>query len=187
MQECALKQADLAEVLEVSLSRVKAMTSGRVKNLTREESQALIDKLGIRAAWLVTGEGSMFRKDETQDEFISRHQAIGRMHKLLDAMPMQDITRMRVAVLLTGDPERDGPLIAEALSTEARGIDFATGQPIDASKTTTSVLAQTISEGDRVLLDNFHAAPAQVQAGVKTALGAFAPGGGTKTKRAKAA
>ena len=34
---------------------------------------------------------------------------------------------------------------------------------------------RAVSEGDRILLDNFHAAPAQVQAGVKTALGAFAP------------
>lgn len=34
-----------------------------------------------------------------------------------------------------------------------------------------------LPEGDRILLDNFHAAPAQVQAGVKTALGAFAPAG----------
>lgn len=33
---------------------------------------------------------------------------------------------------------------------------------------------QLLPEGDRVLLDNFHAAPAQVQAGIKTTLGAFA-------------
>lgn len=37
--------------------------------------------------------------------------------------------------------------------------------------------ARAVSEGDRVLLDNFHAAPAQVQAGVKTTLGAFSPAG----------
>ena len=44
------------------------------------------------------------------------------------------------------------------------------------------------SEGDRILLDNFHAAPAQVQAGVKTALGAFAPGGSPRRgKQDKAA
>lgn len=59
MVECNLKQADLVGVLGVSLSRVKAMTSGRVKNLTREENEALIGKLGIRATWLVTGEGPM--------------------------------------------------------------------------------------------------------------------------------
>lgn len=46
-----------------------------------------------------------------------------------------------------------------------------------------SVPATSISEGDRILLDNFHAAPAQVQAGVKTALGAFAPAGGIKNRK----
>lgn len=40
-----------------------------------------------------------------------------------------------------------------------------------------------LSDGDRILLDNFHAAPEQVQAGVKTTLGAFAPG----AKRRKSA
>lgn len=47
---------------------------------------------------------------------------------------------------------------------------------------------RAVSEGDRILLDNFHAAPAQVQAGVKTALGAFASGGGARRgKQDKAA
>ena len=40
-----------------------------------------------------------------------------------------------------------------------------------------------LDAGDRVLLDNFHAAPEQVQAGVKTALGAFAPSGSAGTKK----
>ena len=47
---------------------------------------------------------------------------------------------------------------------------------------------RAVSEGDRILLDNFHAAPAQVQAGVKSALGAFASAGGTRRgKQDKAA
>ena len=47
---------------------------------------------------------------------------------------------------------------------------------------------RAVSEGDRILLDNFHAAPAQVQAGVKTALGAFASGGSARRgKQDKAA
>lgn len=41
-----------------------------------------------------------------------------------------------------------------------------------------------LPEGDRILLNNFHAAPAQVQAGVKTALGAFAPSTGAKHAKA---
>ena len=44
---------------------------------------------------------------------------------------------------------------------------------------------RAVSEGDRILLDNFHAAPAQVQAGVKTTLGAFAPK--SDARRGKAA
>ena len=47
---------------------------------------------------------------------------------------------------------------------------------------------RAVSEGYRILLDNFHAAPAQVQAGVKTALGAFASAGGPRRgKQDKAA
>ena len=47
---------------------------------------------------------------------------------------------------------------------------------------------RAVTEGDRILLDNFHAAPAQVQAGVKTTLGAFAPGGSARRgKQDKAA
>ena len=42
---------------------------------------------------------------------------------------------------------------------------------------------RAVSEGDRILLDNFHAAPAQVQAGVKTALGAFASAGSARRGR----
>lgn len=42
-----------------------------------------------------------------------------------------------------------------------------------------------VSEGDRTLLSNFHAAPPQVQAGIKTTLGAFADAGaGARRSRA---
>ncbi len=40
-----------------------------------------------------------------------------------------------------------------------------------------------LPDGDRTLLANFHAAPAQVQAGVKTTLGAFKPAAGTAGRR----
>ena len=43
------------------------------------------------------------------------------------------------------------------------------------------------AHGDRVLLDNFHAAPAQVQAGIKTTLGAFSAAGAGKARKPKAA
>ena len=47
--------------------------------------------------------------------------------------------------------------------------------------------AASVSAGDRVLLDNFHAAPEQVQAGIKTALGAFADAPRQVSKRKKVA
>lgn len=40
-----------------------------------------------------------------------------------------------------------------------------------------------VSQGDRVLLENFHAAPIQVQAGIKTTLGAFSHAGHVRTRK----
>ena len=190
MQKSGLKQTDLAEVLGASLSRVKAITSGRVKNLTREESEALIGKLGVRAEWLVTGEGAMLEDDESQEQFVDRMQAINRMNALIAAMPLRALTKMRLSALMTGDPAEDGPLIAQALSAEALEVDFVTGKKLESdapSSVTTSAdaLVQEVSAGDRVLLANFHAAPEQVQVGVKTTLSAFADR--PASKRGKAA
>lgn len=59
------------------------------------------------------------------------------------------------------------------------GVDalrVLTGQPSQPQA------ASTVSEGDRVLLSNFHAAPAQVQAGVKTTLEAFEPAAASNRK-----
>lgn len=56
-----LKQADLAEVLGVSLDRVKSLTSGRVMKLTPEETRALVQKLHVRAHYLATGEEPIFQ------------------------------------------------------------------------------------------------------------------------------
>lgn len=134
MAECKLKQADLAEVLGVPLDRVKALTSGRVKNLTREESEVLIDVLKIRASWLISGEGPMFQSDhETEDEFMARRQRISRMVELVNAMPLREFTRIRLCGLMKGDVAQDGLYIANAIRNEALGIDFVTGKPIDAS------------------------------------------------------
>lgn len=44
-----------------------------------------------------------------------------------------------------------------------------------------------VSRGDHVLLKNFHAAPLEVQAGIKTALGAFAPDKDERKNRGEAA
>lgn len=66
-----LTQAGLAEVMGVPLQRVKHLTAGNVKNLTREESEALIQKLGVSAKWLATGEPPMFSDLGKKMELVS--------------------------------------------------------------------------------------------------------------------
>lgn len=164
MLECNLKQTDLVEILGCSLSRVKAITSGRVKNLTREENEALIDKLGLRADWLLSGFGPMFQDDEddneTQDEFVNRQQSIKRMAALAKAMPMREITRTRLSLLMTGSAEDDGPVIYEAVAKEAAGIDFVTGKPIDGATPRT----QSPSPDEQLLLDTYRRCTPQARA-----------------------
>lgn len=116
MKEFGLQQTGLAEAMGVSLDRVKSLTSGKVKNLKREESEALIKKLHIRGDWLATGEGPMFQSEgESQDTFVARQQAINRHAALVHAMPLDGHTRMQLTAVMTGDPLQDGPAIARAL------------------------------------------------------------------------
>lgn len=55
-----LNQREMADLLETSVDRIKSLSSGRTKNFTIEESQILVKVVGIRAEWLITGEGEMF-------------------------------------------------------------------------------------------------------------------------------
>lgn len=75
----------------------------------------------------------------------------------------------------------DAPDADYMAALAAAGLDvlyILTGQ-----RSGSAAPAPVLSEGDRILLDNFHAAPAQVQAGIKTTLGAFAPAPGLARKR----
>lgn len=75
MRELKLSQADLADVLDVPLHRVKSLTTDKVKNLRREEGEALITKLRIRGDWLATGEGPMLQSAQERE-----------LHRRLDAV-----------------------------------------------------------------------------------------------------
>lgn len=66
MTACELTQRQLADVMGCSLDRVKGLTTGRVKKLSREESAALVRTLKIRGDWLATGEGPMFQSKNEQ-------------------------------------------------------------------------------------------------------------------------
>ena len=85
-----------------------------------------------------------------------------------------------------GERHPDSAYLAAIAAAGADVLYILTGQRTGGASAPPPPRA--VSEGDRILLDNFHAAPAQVQAGVKTALGAFAPGGGARRgKQDKAA
>ena len=85
-----------------------------------------------------------------------------------------------------GETAPSAKLLAALALMGVDGAYLLTGQRAGGASAPTPPRA--VSEGDRILLDNFHAAPAQVQAGVKTALGAFAPGGSARRgKQDKAA
>ena len=86
----------------------------------------------------------------------------------------------------TGKTAPDGFQLAALATTGADVLYILTGQR--AGGASAPPPPRAVSEGDRILLDNFHAAPAQVQAGVKTALGAFASAGSPRRgKQDKAA
>lgn len=83
----------------------------------------------------------------------------------------------------SGERQPDAGYLAAIAAAGADVLYILTGQRSGTlPPMTMSQSMSAISDGDRVLLDNFHAAPAQVQAGVKTALGAFAPAGASKRK-----
>ncbi|WP_048811776.1 helix-turn-helix domain-containing protein [Methylobacillus flagellatus] len=71
----------------------------------------------------------------------------------------------------------DGEYLAAIASLGADVLYILTGQ-----RNSAAPAESALSKGDRVLLENFHAAPEQVQAGVKTTLGAFAPVAGKHKK-----
>lgn len=60
-----LTQEQLAAALQVNLDRVKSLTSGKAKKLTREETKALVENLHVNPVWLATGEGEMLKTPET--------------------------------------------------------------------------------------------------------------------------
>jgi transcriptional regulator with XRE-family HTH domain len=64
MMAQGLTQKETADLLNTSIDRIKSLASGRTKNFTIEESQILVRELGIRAEWLITGEGDMFVENE---------------------------------------------------------------------------------------------------------------------------
>lgn len=119
MKASGIQQSGLAEVMEVSIDRVKSLTSGKVKKLSPDEIRHLVRKLGLNAHWLATGEGAMFSRDESHDEFTNRMQAVNRMAELIKAMPLPDLAKAQLCAVMSGNAAHDAPLIAQALAMQA--------------------------------------------------------------------
>jgi len=74
METCGLKQADMAQLLDVNLDRVKSLTAGRVKKLAPEEMEALVTKLRISPDWIVSGgQGEMFMPQLEHARWLAAH------------------------------------------------------------------------------------------------------------------
>lgn len=128
MSAKSLGQQDLADLIGASLSRVKAITSGRVAKLKPEEIRALIEELHVSADWLATGAEPMFRplpQTEDQDAFAYRMQVVGAMGAVVDALPLPESKRAGLKALLTGDAAQDGALIAQALQASLKPDEAA--------------------------------------------------------------
>lgn len=114
----------------------------------------------------------------------------GRLREVREEMgltqpEMAALAGLKKQAQLRYEAEERSPDAAYLAAIAAAGADvmyILTGQRAGAG--TATPVARAVTAGDRVLLDNFHAAPAQVQAGVKTTLGAFASSGAANKRRA---
>ncbi|KAI5914594.1 helix-turn-helix domain-containing protein [Thauera sp. 2A1] len=104
-----------AEALGMSKAALSARKSRG--SFPEKELRALAQRrpdLGIDVNYVLTGEPPPDDGgDETDDEFACRIQAVSRMHKLVEALPLDELDRLRLAALMSGTPQQDAPLIAE--------------------------------------------------------------------------
>lgn len=115
----------------VALGMTKTAFSERKKrgSFPEKELRALAaEKPEIDVHYVLTGERE-YRQTESQDQFISRMQAINATARIVDALPLPEREREGVKLCLTGEPEQDARAIAEALQVAS----LAQGRPVPAS------------------------------------------------------
>lgn len=174
MQKFGLKQAELAEVMEVKLQRVRDLASGRAEKLTREESELLVEKLEIRAEWLITGDGEMLQDSEPQDELVDRMRAINQAHVMIDALPLGELEKSRLKAIMTGDAKIDGEAIAAEMA-KSLSQRYPNGE-------TTFLNAR-----EAALINNYRAAPEDGKQALETTGAALAQSMSQVKKRGEAA
>ena len=149
MQECGLTQKALADVLDVGVDRVKSITTGKVQKLTREESEALVKKLNIRAEWLVTGQDPMFQTAQ-EKEFQRRLDTVAQATRQavaagLTAEQADLLQRVLLAAEISDTATLAGLLVKLAPDEAALLDNYRHAPPAgkDALKATSAALAQS--------------------------------------------
>ena len=78
----SFSQQDLADVMGISLDRIKSLSTGRVKKFKPEETQALVARLGIDANWLLTGTGKMFANTDSNELSVDEEMLLSAYREL---------------------------------------------------------------------------------------------------------
>lgn len=112
--------------------------------------------------------------DEAKDRFVQEIDRLGGHGKVAKLLEVARATVYNWCA--SGNVPMD-----KLLALQAEGLDAT--YVITGHRSVAVAPQALLPEGDRILLDNYHAAPAGVQAGVKTTLGAFAPQAGVGKKR----
>ncbi len=144
-----LSQRDMAVILECSLERVKAITSGRVAKFKPEEMRRLVQTLNLSAHWLATGEGPMF--DEADGEVLGERVS---SLKLISA---------RIAALDLSEHE------ARIARDVAYGVAIG-----DAAVIRASLFDTALTPDERTLISGFRAASAEGRAAMLLATAGIA-------------
>jgi len=114
MDAKGLSQRELADVLGVSLDRVKSLTAGRVKKLAPDEAKALVEKLQVRGHYLATGEVPIFQS-KGEVELASRLDALGETSRTASALELPPREGEFVRDVLYGVAIKSSALICETI------------------------------------------------------------------------
>lgn len=122
-------------------------------------------ELNIDVLYVLTGDRELHDR-ETQEEFVNRIQAINHMNAVVAALPLNELGRKRLQILMTGNPTEDGRLIGDALMNrdaierpQAGFVQAQTQSQQSATVTPLHASDRRVSTRDEVLalvLDTLH-------------------------------
>lgn len=124
MASRGLSQRDLAQLLDVSLDRVKSLTAGRVQKLAPAEAKALVEKLHVHGEYLATGKPPIFKRPNEM-ELERRMEAIGSAnkisHQVQDQSARHEVQRQVFEALVGSLDAREQHLLSCFRRADERG------------------------------------------------------------------